>query len=92
MADMEKWYEAGNYIDEISLDDLEEVSGGRIKVAGYAALLGAIKLFKKKGKDKEYAMEEIKKGWYENCPYRTDFTDGTEEDLQKTLEFIDKNW
>ena len=42
--------------------------------------------------DKEYAKQMVIKGWEENCPYRAKLTDGTDEDLRKTLEFIDKNW
>ena len=92
MANTEKMYGADGWSNEISLDELEDVSGGRVKVAGYATLLAAMRILKKNGEDKEYAKQMVIKGWEENCPYRAELTDGTDEDLRKTLEFIDKNW
>ena len=84
----EKWNEK----KDLGLDELEEVSGGRVKAAGYATLLAAMRILKKNGKDKEYAKRMVIDGWGEDCPYKVTLTDGTDEDLQNTLAFIDKNW
>lgn len=82
----------GNYYEELNLDNLDEVSGGRIKLKGYAALEGLMWQMKRLGKDKEYCIEAVRNGWYQDSPYKTDFTDGTDEDLEKTLAYIEKNW
>ena len=92
MADTDKFYGADGFSNELAPDELEEVSGGRVKAAGYATVLAAMRILKKKGKDKEYARKMIIDGWGEDCPYKIKFTDGTEADLQTTLEFIDKYW
>lgn len=84
-------YNEGDIV-ELSLENLEEISGGRIKAAGYAALLAAIKLFKNKGYDREYAINAIMKGWDENCPYRVKFTDGTDADREATINYIKAMW
>ena len=78
--------------NEISLDDLNEISGGRIKVAGYGVLTALIAQMKALGKDKEYCIEVLKKGWDSDSPFKTMFTDQIDSDLQKAINFIDKTW
>ena len=86
-----------NKIDEIlekelSLDDLDEVSGGRIKLSGYAILTAIILQMKALGYDKEHCIQSLKDGWEENCKFKTAFTDQTGEDLQQAIDFINGTW
>lgn len=92
MADMDKRYENDSYYSEIALDDLEAISGGRVRTAGYASVLAAMRILKKQGKTKEYARQMIIDSWNEGCPFKEKFTDGLDEDLENTLAFIDRNW
>ena len=73
-------------------DDIEDVSGGRIKITGYgmlAALMAQVKLL---GKDKEHCIEILRHGWETDCEFKVKLTDGTDEDLEKAIAFIEKNW
>ena len=79
-------------IEILDLDELAEVSGGRIKLAGYGLLLAAMNQYKRLGKDKEYCLQAIRHGWETDCQFRTQFTDGTDADLEQALAYIDKNW
>lgn len=80
------------HIEELSPDNLDEVSGGKISVAGYASLQALIWQMKKLGKDKEYCINSVRNGWNLDCQYKTDFTDGTDEDLQRSIAYIEKHW
>ena len=77
---------------ELSLDNLDEVSGGRIKLAGYALLRAMIAQMKALGKDKNHCIEALKNGWETDSAFKTGFTDQTGDDLQKAIDFIEKNW
>ena len=77
---------------ELSLDNLEEVSGGRIKLAGYALLRAMIAQMKGLGKDKDHCIEALKNGWETDSAFKTGFTDQTGDDLQNAIDFIEKNW
>lgn len=77
---------------ELSLDNLDEVSGGRIKLGGYALLTAMMAQMKALGKDKEHCIQALINGWETDCAFKTKFTDQTGDDLQKAIAFIDKNW
>ncbi|MBR3252425.1 MAG: hypothetical protein IKF80_12030 [Erysipelotrichaceae bacterium] len=77
---------------ELSLDNLDEVSGGRIKLAGYALLTAMMAQMKALGKDKDHCIEALKHGWETDSAFKTGFTDKTGDDLQKAIDFIEKNW
>ena len=77
---------------EISIDELDKVSGGRVKIAGYGLLLAYIKQYKVLGKDKEYAIQQLTEGWFNDCTFRKSFTDGTDEDLQKAVNYVNEHW
>ncbi|MBR3245244.1 MAG: hypothetical protein IKF90_21545 [Parasporobacterium sp.] len=77
---------------EVSLEELEEVSGGRIKVTGYALLTAVILQYKSLGKDKEYVIQVVTKSWATDCEFKRRFTDGTSADLQQAIDFINTHW
>ena len=77
---------------ELSLDNLDEVNGGRIKITGYGLLTAMIVQMKALGKDKDHCIEALRSGWETDCEFKTKFTDQTGEDLQKAIDFIEKNW
>ena len=77
---------------ELSLDDLDEVSGGRIKLSGYALLTAFILQMKALGHDKEYCIKALQEGWEEDCKFKTAFTDQTGDDLQQAIDFIKATW
>ena len=77
---------------ELSLDNLDEVNGGRIKITGYGLLTAMIVQMKALGKDKDHCIEALRNGWETDCEFKTKFTDQTGEDLQKAIDFIEKNW
>ena len=77
---------------ELSLDNLDEVNGGRIKITGYGLLTAMIVQMKALGKDKDHCIETLRNGWETDCEFKTKFTDQTGEDLQKAIDFIEKNW
>ena len=81
-----------NSKQELSLENLNEVSGGRIKLAGYALLSAFILQMKELGKDKDYCIESLKSGWETNCNFKVCFTDETGDDLQKAIDFINATW
>ncbi len=83
MAEDKKYYE------EISLDDLEKVSGGKIKLTGYALLRAYMWQMKELDHNKEETIEDFIDSWNKNCEFRTRFTDGTEADLETVEDFID---
>jgi hypothetical protein len=86
MAEDKKYYE------EISLDDLDEVSGGKIKLTGYALLRAYMWQMKELNHNKEETVEDFIDSWNKNCEFRTRFTDGTEADLQSGIDFINRFW
>ena len=93
MAENKYWNKGDdNFFEELSLDNLEEVSGGRVKVKGYAALEAVMWQMKQLGKSKEDCIKALHHGWDTDAKYKTDYTDGTDEDLQKSIAYIDKNW
>ena len=77
---------------ELSLDILDEISGGRIKLTGYALLTAFIAFVKSHGHSLEEGLEMFTDGWEQNCDFKTKFTDATGEDLQKAIDFLKKNW
>lgn len=77
---------------ELSLDDLDEVSGGRIRISGYAILTAFIAQMKALGYDKEHCIQSLKEGWEENCKFKTAFTDQTGDDLKQAIDFINGTW
>ena len=83
---------AENKKREVSLDDLDAVSGGRIKLTGYGVLAGLIYFAKTNGHTKEELLELFDRSWNEDCEFKTRFTDATGDDYQKAMEFLDKNW
>ena len=79
-------------LDELSLDKLDEVSGGRIKIAGYGVLTALIAQMKALEKDKEYCIQALINGWESDSPFKRLFTDQTGDDLQKAIDFINRTW
>ena len=79
-------------VDELSLDDLDGIAGGKVDVAGYAIVLGAIKMFKKRGVDKDFFIQDFINGWNQDSEFRQKYTDGTDEDLQDLIDYIDRKW
>ena len=79
-------------LNELSLDDLDEVSGGRIKLAGYGLLTAMINQVKALGKSKEECIQVLVEGWETDCAFKKLFTDQTGEDLQKAIDFINRTW
>ena len=77
---------------ELSLDNLDEVSGGRIKLSGYAILTAFILQMKALEKDKDYCIQSLKEGWESDCKFKTAFTDQTGDDLQQAIDFINATW
>lgn len=77
---------------ELSLDILDEISGGKIKLTGYAMLTALIAQVKALGKSKERCIEMLRGGWETNCDFKTKFTDQTDDDLEKAIEFVKKHW
>ena len=92
MSNKENMIQDDNRMRELTVDELEDVIGGKIKVTGYVALGAAMKQFKDLGKSKEYAIKAIKSGWAQGCTFRTALTDGTEADLKAAIDFVDKYW
>lgn len=86
--DAENWNEED--IEELDLDALEDIAGGRIKTGGYTILTATIKQYQELGRDKEYCMQAIRKGWEEDCKFKKVFTDGKDEDLDLALAYIDR--
>ena len=83
---------AENKKNELSLESLDEVSGGRIKLTGYALLTAFIAFVKANGHNLEEGLEMFTDGWEKDCEFKTRFTDATGEDLQKAIDFLKKNW
>ena len=79
-------------MSELSLDELDEVSGGKIKVAGYAILTAAVALLSSRGVGKERGIAEIVDGWNSGCEFKDRYTDGTAEDLQDVINYLNKIW
>ena len=77
MISEEKKIKDNKLIQELSLDELDEVNGGRVSATGYTLLFAAVRLIKKKGMDKNYAISEITAGWNQDCDFKKKFTDGT---------------
>lgn len=93
MAENKKTKKLDEIIDrELSLDSLNEVSGGRIKLAGYGLLTAMMAQVKLLGKNKEECIKVLTEGWEEDCKFKTAFTDQTGADLQDAIDFINKNW
>ena len=90
MTDIEKLFEAGN--QELDLNDLGEVSGGRVRIEGYGILMELIAKYKKQGKSKEDCIATIKRGWEGDCRFKLGLTDGTDEDLKTILNYVETNW
>lgn len=77
---------------ELSLDELDDVAGGKISAAGYVLLFAAIQQFKALGRDREYAINAIISGWNKGCKFKTYATDGTDMDLQEAIQFVRNFW
>ena len=77
---------------ELSLESLDEVNGGRIKLTGYALLTAFIAMVKQQGYSKEEGIEMFTDGWNEGCEFKSRFTDATDEDFQKAINFLKNNW
>jgi hypothetical protein len=90
MTDIEKLFEAGNR--ELEIDDLAEISGGNVRVEGYGILMELIAKCKKKGQSKEDCIATIKKGWEGDCRFKMGLTDGTDEDLQTCINYVETHW
>jgi hypothetical protein len=78
-------------IHELSMEELQDVAAGKIKPTGYVMLTAVIAQFKALGKNKEYVIQAIKNGWASGCTFRS-YTDGTNLDLQKAIEFVNSIW
>ena len=74
------------------MDELAEVSGGRIKLGGYTLLRAMMMQMKTLGKTKEYAIQRFIQGWETECAFKTQFTSQTGDDLQEAINFIEKKW
>jgi hypothetical protein len=79
-------------IHELSLEELQEVAAGKIKPSGYVMLTAVIAQFKALGKNKEYVIQAVKNGWASGCPFRISCTDGTDLDLQKAIDYVNRVW
>ncbi len=79
-------------IHELSMEELQDVAAGKIKPTGYVMLTAVIAQFKALGKNKEYVIQAIKNGWASSCTFRSSYTDGTNLDLQKAIEFVNSIW
>ena len=90
MTDIEKLVEAGS--QELKLDDLGEISGGKVRVEGYGILMQLIAKYKKQGKSKEDCIATIRKGWEGDCRFKLGLIDGTDEDLKTILDYVETNW
>lgn len=90
MTDVEKLFEAGSH--ELTPDDLGEISGGKVRIEGYGILMQLITKYKKQGKSKEDCIATIKKGWEGDCRFKMGLTDGTDEDLNTILNYVETNW
>ena len=77
---------------EISLDDLNEVSGGKVSIAGYGLLTAMVAQIKALGKTKEDALRVLTEGWEEDCEFKKRFTDQTGDDLQNAIDYINRIW
>lgn len=76
----------------LSLEDLDDITGGRISLAGYGMLTALMVGLKKRGYDKEHCLQIIREGWAEDMKFKTVFTDQTDEDLQNALDFVNRTW
>ncbi|MBQ1566283.1 MAG: hypothetical protein IIZ80_00140 [Erysipelotrichaceae bacterium] len=93
MTDVKKTNRLDEMLEkELSLDSLNEVSGGRVKIAGYALLTAMMAQMKALGKNKEYCIQALIDGWETDCKFKTAFTDQTGDDLQKAIDYINKTW
>ncbi len=77
---------------ELSLENIDEVNGGRIKLTGYALLTAFIAFVKSHGHSLEEGLEMFTDGWEEGCEFKSRFTDATEEDFQRAINFLKNNW
>lgn len=84
--------EDNKYYSEISLDELEGVSGGKVKLAGYALLKAYIWQMKQLDHTRDEAVEAFIDGWDKDCEFRKRFTDGTDGDMQTAISFINDHW
>ena len=78
--------------NELSLDSISEVCGGRVKLGGYALLTAMMVQYKALGKDKDYCIKALQEGWETDCAFKTKFTDQTGDDLQAAIDFINDKW
>ncbi|SCW45583.1 hypothetical protein SAMN02910456_01205 [Ruminococcaceae bacterium YRB3002] len=77
---------------ELSLDDLDAVSGGKVYMSGYAALTALIYQMKALGKSKEDCIRAVEHSWATDADFKTKFTDQTDADLQRAIDFVNKAW
>ncbi len=75
---------------ELSPDDLDEASGGRIRIAGYGLLRAIMVRMKALGYDKVFCIQTFKEGRETDCKFRTSFTGQTGDGLADPIGFIDK--
>ncbi len=79
-------------LDELSLDELENIAGGKISAPGYALVAGAVVLFKSKGYSKDECIKEMIAGWNRGSTFRYKLTDGTNQDMQDMVDYINSIW
>ena len=78
---------------EISLDQLAEVTGGKVNDGGYQSLDVYIQYSKCEGLDLKAALERFERENWNKCyMFRYHFTDGSQADLNTCLQYIKDNW
>ena len=92
MENEEKKINIDETLNELSMDELEDIAGGRITGTGYAAVTAAVLMFKKKGYSKEHCIQAMTDGWNKGSTFRDNMTDGTDQDLNDMVNYINLIW
>jgi hypothetical protein len=82
----------GFSMDELSPEELGEVTGGKVTLAGYGLVFYAVMKFKEKGFSKEYCIQEMTAGWNKGSIFKSHLTDATDDDLQDVINYINMIW
>jgi hypothetical protein len=79
-------------IQELSLDELEDIAGGKITAGGYLVLSSAVLVAKRMGKTKDSLIEVITESWETGSKFKDRCTDGMDMDLTNAISYINQIW
>ncbi len=79
-------------IQELSLDELEDIAGGKITAGGYLVLSSAVLVAKRMGKTKDSLIEVITESWETGSKFKDRCTNGMDMDLTNAISYINQIW